>query len=205
LKTPERRPRTGRARESLLDNLAKSEENAGSAAISGSVAYNVRRLREENDLSQDQLAEALEAAGLLRWGQGTVRDVELARRALRLEELIVLALFFQVPIEDILMPPASMPTVLNRGVTVEHTALLRVLRGEVPPRALRKDRTIHQLRSQKLQRTPRLEKELREWEAEGGDAGELMEARTRLARGEITQQSYAAWKRHASARNRRRT
>jgi transcriptional regulator with XRE-family HTH domain len=60
------------------------------------IGENVRRLRGVHGLSQDALAGALQATGVLTWTQSTVADLELEHRSLRAEEAIALSLFFGV-------------------------------------------------------------------------------------------------------------
>lgn len=169
------------------------------------VAANLRGLRVRHGLSQEQLADALAAAGVLDWTQATIADIELGQRHLRADEALALALFFRVGLEQILAPQRGRVR-LGSSLVADQETLTAFLRERgvrrIASRVLPQGRGVEAYSGLRLHApvTTRLERELQDWEAAGGDPSELRAQRDRLWRGALSSQQYAAWKRHAKAR-----
>jgi transcriptional regulator with XRE-family HTH domain len=83
------------------DDFASSYE--GVSTFPQIVGANVKRVREEADLTQAKVAEAMNRLGF-DWKRITVTQVESATRRLALEELCCLAALFAVPMLELLLP-----------------------------------------------------------------------------------------------------
>lgn len=180
----------------------------GIPALRQAMGSNLRTLRESHRLSQAGLADLLRETRTLGWAAATVAEVEAGRRNLRVDEVLLLALFFEVSAHELIVPSEDL-----RGLDrdeVDHTldretvqALLRpaTSRGRsLETVALPRTRTVGKRKTDRALRTPQVEQEEEAWLGLGGSPRVLRTQRNRLWRGEITRHQYAAWKRHAMAR-----
>jgi transcriptional regulator with XRE-family HTH domain len=76
---------------------------AGVSTFPEIVGSNVKRVREEAELTQAKVAEAMSRVGF-DWKRITVTQIEAATRRLTLEELCCLAALFAVPMLELLLP-----------------------------------------------------------------------------------------------------
>jgi transcriptional regulator with XRE-family HTH domain len=76
---------------------------AGVSTVPQIVGANVKRVRDEADITQAKVAEAMNRLGF-DWKRITVTQVESAARRLTLEELCCLAALFAVPVLELLVP-----------------------------------------------------------------------------------------------------
>jgi transcriptional regulator with XRE-family HTH domain len=90
------------------------------------VGRNLRKLREELDLSQTDIAEGMAAAGFPVWRKATVADVERGARKVTLDELAGLADVTEHKLESFLAPDADLSTEAERRA--------KVLTGRLKPR-----------------------------------------------------------------------
>jgi transcriptional regulator with XRE-family HTH domain len=105
----------------ILDGMGQHELNA----IAGA---NVRRLREAKGWTQDALAMQTRRAGLL-WTGSVIAAVESGRRAINLDELILLALALGLPVGELLAELVRARSVEIGGVKFSHQAVEAVLEG----------------------------------------------------------------------------
>lgn len=89
------------------------------------VGRNLRKLREELDLSQTDIAEGMAAAGFPAWRKATVADVERGARKVTLDELAGLADVTEHKLERFLVPDADLSADAARRA--------KVLTGKVKP------------------------------------------------------------------------
>lgn len=99
--------------------------------LSALVGGRVRKLREERGWTQDQLAGHLRMIGL-NWPRSTVAKLERGERAVSLEELLLVAMIFDLPIAD-LVPGTADEIALTPLSSVRAGDLSAFLRGEVTP------------------------------------------------------------------------
>lgn len=66
------------------------------------VARSIKRLRVTAELTQEGLAEHMQKLGFVTWKRITVAEVESGKRRLGLEEMIGIAILFQVPLGHLL-------------------------------------------------------------------------------------------------------
>jgi transcriptional regulator with XRE-family HTH domain len=71
------------------------------------IGQNIRSLRRAAGLTQADLADALREAGLKTWQRQTVAETESGRRDITVEELVVVAAFFEMPLSSLLASPGS--------------------------------------------------------------------------------------------------
>lgn len=172
-----------------------NESGAAEGGMAAQVGENLVSLRKKVRLSQERLADALQAAELLDWTQTTVRDVEGGRRHLRLEEALALCAFFGVSLQQLLSGAHSQVSLGDRQAI--STAALRSLLGHGDPATvLPRTQSVLAFSGQlpEAPLTPKLRKELEEFERIGGDVAQLHELRNRLARGELHEKEYAGLK-----------
>lgn len=108
--------RRGRPLAALDTNVPNTPE--------GEMARRLRRLRVERGWSQAMLAERLAAQGL-DWHQTTVAKTESAERAIRYNEIVVLAEALGVPTEELLGLNAAVETLPTLDLKVRLQTLLR--------------------------------------------------------------------------------
>jgi transcriptional regulator with XRE-family HTH domain len=71
------------------------------------IGQNIRSLRRAAGLTQADLADALREAGLKTWQRQTVAETESGRRDITVEELVVVAAFFEVPLSGLIVSPGG--------------------------------------------------------------------------------------------------
>lgn len=97
--------------------------------LASAIGLQLRALRKRQHLTQDGVARLARSAGLA-WVPNTVSAVEQGRRALTLEEFLLLPLVFRVPISE-LLPNAAMLQ-MTPEAAMGSDGLRMLLRGESP-------------------------------------------------------------------------
>lgn len=100
-----------------------------SSGLAGIVADNLKRLREEANWAQSEVADAMTRLGFESWVRLTVTDVERANRRLSLEELLGLAVLFGVPMLQLLIPADNTRLEWHTG-DLASSAVLELLIGQ---------------------------------------------------------------------------
>jgi transcriptional regulator with XRE-family HTH domain len=98
-----------RCRKGVGESLHHVERGGESLKVSELVGDNIRVLRRAAGLTQAELAEAMEAMGF-RWVRQTVAETESGRRDAKVEELVALAAYFEMPVRALLGTPGGAPT-----------------------------------------------------------------------------------------------
>lgn len=83
-----------------------TKRRAKTVGVSQALAASVRSLRERENLTQDDLAKAMQELGF-RWVRVTVSQVEGQRREISVAELLGLASMFGVGVDQLLWPDGS--------------------------------------------------------------------------------------------------
>lgn len=83
--------------------------------IPETIATSIRRLRGERNWTQQRLADEVQAVGLS-WARITVAEAETCRRRVTPEELLALAVVFEVPISWILSPEDGQDIMIGSAV-----------------------------------------------------------------------------------------
>jgi transcriptional regulator with XRE-family HTH domain len=114
------------------------------------LAQNIRRVRLDEGLRQDELATRARAAGLA-WTSVTVATIETGQRAIAAEELLLLPMVFDRPLEDFIQTDASMIRVSDTAAVLTQT-LSAVVSGEWDTRPLPTRRAIPYLEGDRDER-----------------------------------------------------
>ena len=91
-------------------------------------AKNVKIVREQRGMSQEQLAELMREAGLPYVSQSTVSRIEKLTRPVRMMEAQALSTVFDVPVSQLISPTEL---AFEMAVTHEHVSNLRKAKAEL--------------------------------------------------------------------------
>lgn len=91
------------------DQQLRRQPRAGTVFPSQCVAENIRRFRMRERLSQDALGKSMQALGFKTWYANAVAQAELGGRKVTIDELLALALVFEVPPFALMLPQERGP------------------------------------------------------------------------------------------------
>ncbi|WP_369186563.1 helix-turn-helix domain-containing protein [Streptomyces sp. R08] len=103
----------------------------------------LREIRKARDLKQEEAAALLQQHGLTTWIRGTVAQAEVGARRIALEEVLLLALAFEVPPADFVAGAPDDLVELSPGVRLTVSAVKALLSGNaaavqaLPERAIK--------------------------------------------------------------------
>lgn len=101
--------------------IKRTGEATQTGRMSDYLREEVKGHRERLGLRQEDLARRMREAGCL-WQRVTVAEVERGSRRVSLDELVILAAIFSVPVVDLLVPPTARNVLLETS-DGEHTTV----------------------------------------------------------------------------------